>query len=241
MNHRAHREHRVFCFLLWPNSQCPLCALWFIALGFAKVARLNCSTRYAFDWTDSRRRRRNRRSRRRRVPARTCCLRGVQGGARLVGECAKSHRVAHRDVGQNLPVHLDARELQSVHEDGVAHVVLPGTRVDADDPQPAEIPLFVLAIAVGVLPSALDVLLGRLPELGTSAEHALGVLEDLLLPLETRDVGNGTWHGRLLCQLARSRRLMRFCSPLVAMSPAWRSPRFRFEVFFVRIWLLNAL
>src|SRR5437868_10978567 len=40
---------------------------------------------------------------------------------------------------------------------------------------------------------------------------------------------------RLLNQLASSRRLMRFRSPLVAMSPARRSERFRLEVFFVRM------
>src|SRR5215216_1898513 len=37
------------------------------------------------------------------------------------------------------------------------------------------------------------------------------------------------------------RRLIRFCSPFVAISPARRRFRFRFEDFLVRMWLLNAL
>src|SRR3954470_5785342 len=37
------------------------------------------------------------------------------------------------------------------------------------------------------------------------------------------------------------RRLIRFCSPFVAMSPARRRLRFRLEVFLVRMWLLKAL
>ena len=31
---------------------------------------------------------------------------------------------------------------------------------------------------------------------------------------------------------------MFFASPFVAMSPDWRSRRFRLDVFFVRMWLL---
>src|SRR4051812_19097002 len=125
-------------------------------------------------------------------------LRSVQGGARLLGERTKGLRVADGDVGEDLPIHFDAGEAKPVDEDAVAHVVLAGGRGDAGDPEAAGNALFVLAIAVRVLPTALDVLLGRLPQLGASAEGALGVLEDLLLPLEARDVRYGAWHGRLL-------------------------------------------
>src|SRR6476660_6175685 len=41
-------------------------------------------------------------------------------------------------------------------------------------------------------------------------------------------------------QLACNRRLMFFCSPLVAMSVPRRRLRFRLDVFLVRMWLLNA-
>src|SRR4051794_31935572 len=84
-------------------------------------------------------------------------LRSVQGGARLLGERTKRLRIANGDVGEDLPIHFDAGEAESVDEDAVAHVVLAGRRVDADDPQATEIALLVLAIAVRVLPTALHV------------------------------------------------------------------------------------
>src|SRR5215217_5986036 len=42
------------------------------------------------------------------------------------------------------------------------------------------------------------------------------------------------------CYAAWMRRLIRFCSPFVAIVVARRRFRFRFEVFLVRMWLLNA-
>src|SRR5690606_5132490 len=96
--------------------------------------------------------------------------------------------VAHGQVSEDLPVHLDAGLLQAVHEDAVAHVVLVCRGVDAHDPEPAEVPLLVLAVAVGVAPAALDVLLGRLPQLAARAVGAARGLHDLLLPLQADDV-----------------------------------------------------
>src|SRR5687768_3986874 len=43
------------------------------------------------------------------------------------------------------------------------------------------------------------------------------------------------------CYAAWMRRLIRFFSPFVAISPARRRFRFRLDVFLVRMWLLNAL
>src|SRR5436189_1783551 len=125
-------------------------------------------------------------------------LGSVQGGAHLVGERAKRLRISHGDVGQDLPVDLDAGLAEAVDEHVVAHVVLPRGGVDAHDPEPAEIALLILAIAIRVLPPTLDILLRCLPQLGAGTEGALGVLEDLLLPLEARDVRYGAWHDRLL-------------------------------------------
>src|SRR5947209_4008244 len=76
---------------------------------------------------------------------------GSGGRQRLAGAVGKpSERVgvADGDVGQDLAVQLHAGELEAVHELRIGEVVLPGGRVDARDPQPAEVPLAVAAIAI---------------------------------------------------------------------------------------------
>src|SRR5688572_24279553 len=82
-----------------------------------------------------------------------CCFQRLAGG---VGNRGKRGRIMHGQVGKNLPVDFETGELQAIHEDAVAHVVLASRRVDTRDPQLAEITLLRLAIAVGVLPAALD-------------------------------------------------------------------------------------
>src|SRR3954464_12146084 len=72
--------------------------------------------------------------------------------------------------------------------------MLVGARVDADDPQLAEVTLFVLAIAISVLPTSLDVLLGCFPKLAPGAEAATSGLHHLLLALQARDVRSDSWH-----------------------------------------------
>ena len=72
--------------------------------------------------------------------------------------------------------------------------MLVGAGIDADDPELPEIALLVLAVAVGVFPAALDVLLRGLPQLAPRAECAAGGLHYLLLALESRDVRSDAWH-----------------------------------------------
>src|SRR5687767_7045033 len=47
--------------------------------------------------------------------------------------------------------------------------------------------------------------------------------------------------GICLSPYACKRRLMFFSSPRVLITPSWRRRRLRLDVFFVRMWLLNAL
>src|SRR5688500_10190397 len=69
-----------------------------------------------------------------------------------------------------------------------------GAGVDADDPELPEIALLVLAIAVRVLPAALDVLLRGLPQLAPGAERTAGGLHHLLLALQARNIRSDAWH-----------------------------------------------
>src|SRR5581483_8450438 len=121
-------------------------------------------------------------------------LRCVQRGARLVDERRKRRGIVDREIGEDLPVHFDAGELQPVHERVVVHVVLMRARVDAHDPQATEVALLVLAIAVRVLPTALHGFLRRPPELAARAKGAARGLHDLLLPLQAGDVADCTRH-----------------------------------------------
>src|SRR5690349_8457750 len=123
-------------------------------------------------------------------------LRCVQRGARLVGERRKRGGIVNGEIGEDLPVHFDPGLLQTVHERVVVHVVLMRRRVDAGDPETAEITFLVLPIAVRVLPAALDGFLRGSPQLAARAERAARGLHDLLLPLQARNVRYGTWHRR---------------------------------------------
>src|SRR5947207_5019114 len=113
---------------------------------------------------------------------------GVECRACFFGERGKRRRIMHGEIGENLPVDLDAGFAEPVHELAVAQIVQVRARVDAGDPETAEVPLFVLAVAVRVFPTALHVLLRRLPQLAAAAKRSAGRLHDLLLPLETRNV-----------------------------------------------------
>src|SRR6185437_3127243 len=95
---------------------------------------------------------------------------GGEGSARLFRQNREGTGIADREVRENLAIHLDARLLEPVHEDAVAHVVLMCGSVDTHDPELPEIALLVLPIAIGIDPSALDVFLRGLPELGAGAE-----------------------------------------------------------------------
>ena len=48
-------------------------------------------------------------------------------------------------LGQHLAVHVDAGELQAVHEGGVVHAVCLACRADTGDPQLTEVAFFLLA------------------------------------------------------------------------------------------------
>src|SRR5207248_10424459 len=75
------------------------------------------------------------------------------GSRRLPGALGKPSKrlgVAHGDVGQDLAVELDACLAQPVHELAVGEALAAGGRVYAGDPQAAEGPLAVAAVAVRV-------------------------------------------------------------------------------------------
>ena len=58
--------------------------------------------------------------------------------------------VVDGEIGQCLAVELDAGDLQALHQLRIRQLVLAGRGIDARDPQPAELPLPLLAALVGV-------------------------------------------------------------------------------------------
>src|ERR1700735_5304349 len=81
---------------------------------------------------------------------------GRQRRLRLLGELPELVGVADGQIGEHLAVELDVRRLQPGDELVVGEPVRPCARVDADDPEPPEHPLPVLAVAVGVGERVLD-------------------------------------------------------------------------------------
>src|SRR5712671_3653471 len=88
------------------------------------------------------------------------------------------------------------------------------TGVDANDPQLPEIALFVLTIAVRVLPAALDVLLGGLPQLAPGAKGAAGSLHYLFFALQARDIRSNAWHWSIPLGLQEALDVLRFARSL---------------------------
>jgi hypothetical protein len=58
--------------------------------------------------------------------------------------------VVHGQIGQDFPVKLDFRLVQSTHQGGRRQAVQPGTGIDPLNPETPEIALFGPTVAVGV-------------------------------------------------------------------------------------------
>src|SRR3984957_19402742 len=101
-----------------------------------------------------------------------------QRQARHLDQGGEGRRVGHGEVGEHPTVDLDARRLETLDEAVVGQPVRPRRGVDALDPEPAEVALAVLAVAVGVGHRVEDLLLGLAVEPGPLAAVALRTLED---------------------------------------------------------------
>src|SRR5206468_1501144 len=117
---------------------------------------------------------------RRRVAALTASRLG-EGGLRRRDDRLEGGRLADRKVRQDLAVELDAGAFDAAHELGIGHAVLAHAGIDAHDPQGAEAPLLVAAVAIGVLQPLLDLLDGDAVIGAGAAAITLGELEDLLV------------------------------------------------------------
>src|SRR5438105_8039226 len=112
---------------------------------------------------------------------RDAAARGSGAGLRPLrdlDEGGEGLRVAHGDVGQHLPVELDAGQAKAVDETAVARAVGTGGGVDALDPELAEVAFAGAAVTIGVLPRVHELLVGRAERAALVAVVALRLLED---------------------------------------------------------------
>src|SRR5690606_7415044 len=99
----------------------------------------------------------------------------------------------HSHVGQDFTVQFNRGLFQAVHEGAVGHAVRTRSRVDTGDPQCAEDALLVAAIAVGILASAHDCLLGNTVYLAAATTVTFGKVKNFLV---TGTCSNPTFYSR---------------------------------------------
>jgi hypothetical protein len=104
-------------------------------------------------------------------------LSGLQSVTDLVGDRLEGALVGgHR--GQDLAVQFDAGFAETVDELRIGEAFLTGGGVDALDPQGAEVALLGAAVAVGVLPGAVNGGLGGADGVLAAAVETLGLLRE---------------------------------------------------------------
>src|SRR5262245_33693787 len=123
---------------------------------------------------------------------------------RRLRELGERRGVAHREVGEQLAVHLDVRALESGDQAAVREPVDARGGIDARDPQTAEVTLLRATVLVRELAGTLHRLQRRLEQLAPSTVVALGGFEDLAPPGAAGDDGFGAWHRSSPARACRS-------------------------------------
>src|SRR5690242_11441374 len=120
-----------------------------------------------------------------------------QAGLGLLGDRTKRRDVVHGEIRQHLAVDGDAGLAEARDQAAVGQPELARGRVDAHDPQCAELALLLLAADVGVLLGLGDGLLGNAIDLAAGVVVALGGLQGFLVTRTRGDATLDSCHGRL--------------------------------------------
>src|SRR5690606_5661686 len=132
---------------------------------------------------------------------------GGQVLLRNLGERGEGGGVVHREVRENLAVHLDTSGLEALDEAVVGDAVLTGRRVDTGDPELAEVTLASPAVPVGVVERVERLLLGLAVQARTLAAVTTGQFESCATLLLGIDCPLDACHGSILsCRGAQPRR-----------------------------------
>src|SRR5690625_5869857 len=103
----------------------------------------------------------------------------AQAGLSFFGQSLEGHLVVHGQVGKHLAVNADHGALEAVDNAAVRQTVFAGSRVDALNPQAAEVALALAAVTVAVLAGLDDSLLGYAKRLAAGTIIALGPAQHL--------------------------------------------------------------
>src|SRR6185437_9117914 len=129
-----------------------------------------------------------------------------QAGLGLLGDRAKRRDVVHGEIRQYLAVDGDAGLAETVDQAAVGQPELARGRVDAHDPQGAELALLLLAADVGVLLGLGDGLLGNAIDLAAGVVIALRGLQGFLVTRTRSDATLDSCHGRLSLRVGQHAR-----------------------------------
>src|SRR3954470_11767848 len=158
---------------------------------------------------------------------------GGDGGARRLHQGGEGGRLVDGELREDATVQLDAGQLEALHEAVVGHVVEPGRRVDAGDPQLAEVALARLAVAVGVGGRVEHLLLGLAVQPRALAAVTAGLLEGGATLLLGVDRPLHACHVRAPVLVGRGGQMpSSFLRPLVSafeITWSWSSRRLRVE------------
>src|SRR6185437_4813864 len=120
-----------------------------------------------------------------------------QAGLGLLGDRAKRRDIVHGEIRQHLAVDGDAGFAEAVDQTAVGQPELTRGRVDAHDPQGAELALLLLAADIGVLLGLGNGLLGNAVDLAAGVVIALGGFQGFLVTRTRSDATLDSCHGRL--------------------------------------------
>src|SRR6185436_18354564 len=122
----------------------------------------------------------------------------IERGFGLLCDGGKSGGLVHRQIREHLAIDVDTGLLEAIDETAVAQVELAGRRVDALDPQRAEVAFLEPAAAICVLAGLDDGLLRSAEYLATGVVVALRLLENFLVACTRSDAAFDSCHGLVL-------------------------------------------
>ena len=119
----------------------------------------------------------------------------LQRSLRLLGESGECGGVGNGDLGEHLPVEVDAGLLETVDERGVVHAVLLAGGGDTGDPDSAEVTFLLLSADVGIVAGLHDRFLRGAEQLGLATVVALRQLQGFISSLASHHSAFNTCHG----------------------------------------------